>query len=176
MKTQACTPSDLTRQTDISFFMCGTLRFGSFKSTQAGLLLSLAGRWATPLRAAASGPSQSFCGGNGHMVRSPKKSARPWRWKSALLQRALAPYPGPPSLIPEQLPKAEEASGRVFTQRSKPVVLHSPGHMFAAGVFPPFAARRCLSHYAPSHSFRDSLLGIFQDWIKGKFVCAREYQ
>lgn len=48
MKTQACTPSDLTRQTDISFFMYGPLRFSSFKSTRAGLLLSLAGRWAAP--------------------------------------------------------------------------------------------------------------------------------
>lgn len=56
MKTQACTPSDLTRQTDTSFFMCGPLRFSSFKSTQAGLLLSLAGRWATlPLAGRAKG-------------------------------------------------------------------------------------------------------------------------
>lgn len=52
MKTQACTPSDLTRQTDISFLMCGSLRFSSFKSTQAGLLLSLVGPWATPPLAA----------------------------------------------------------------------------------------------------------------------------
>lgn len=52
MKTQACTPSDLTRQTDISFFMCGPLWFSFFKSTQAGLLLSLVDPWATPLLAA----------------------------------------------------------------------------------------------------------------------------
>lgn len=110
------------------------------------------------------------------MVRSPKKSGPSLEMEICIApQRALAPYLGPAPAIPEQLLRPKKRQDALPLKGQNLLFCTARSHVSSGGISP-FAARRCLSHYAPSHSFRDSLRGIFQDWIKGKFVCAREYE
>lgn len=71
------------------------------------------------------------------MVHSPKKSARPWRWKSALLHSVHLHL-----ILAQPLRSVRNGQGRASVRtrlhlKVKTCCFARPGHMFAAGVFPP---------------------------------------